>query len=351
MARSKDAPPIRWEWKNCDKCEKKFRYTMIEGTEKKDAICKNCNFKSCPVCKTLHKNRTCCSESCTKVLRAETNIRKYGSSNVFASKEIKNKIKETMLNKHGVDHPLRSDSIKDKMQQTCIDKYGVTNPAKSKTVKERMRKTCQEKYGTDFVFQSEDFKQNARQTTINKFGVEHYSQLESHKTKLREASKDPKKLQKYKNTLLTRYGVTSSLQLPQTREKCNDEDSMNKRRETMRKNRSWVSSKPEDELYKRLCEMFSEVQRHVSVNRWDIDFYIPEIDTFVNMNGIYWHGRGKTDEELMGSSSKQDKTILSTVKRDRLREVWFKERKKKLFIVWEDEIENLTSESFNPVMD
>lgn len=347
MARSKDAPKLKWEWKNCISCNQKFRYVLIDGTAMKEATCKKCTYKTCPICRVHHQaGGACCSEACTAKKRETTNTELYGSSNVFASDTIKDRIKETLVVKYGVNHPGKSDIVKDKIKKTCVEKYGVTNPAKSEDIKKKMRQTCQDKYGVDFVFQAENFKQNAAETYMKKYGVPHNVMTPEHKQAIEEANRKPEKLKKFKDTLLERYGVSSPLQLPQTREKCNNDESLKKRRETMRHNKSWVTSKPEDALYARLCEFFGDVQRQATVNRWSIDFYIPSIDTYINMNGIYWHGRGKTEEELLSSNSKQDKTILSTVKRDKLRESWFRAHKKRLVIVWEDEIESTTIQSF-----
>lgn len=344
MARSKDAPKLKWEWRDCITCNQKFRYVLIDGTVMKEATCKKCTYKTCPICQVHHQTAgVCCSKACTVKKREATNTELYGSSNVFASDTIKDRIKETLVVKYGVNHPGKSDIVKDKTKKTCVEKYGVTNPAKSEDIKKKMRKTCQDKYGVDFVFQTTEFKENARKTNIKKLGVEHHSQLPERRKKTGEILKIHRGT--WERIMLDKYGVVSPYQLPQTRENCNNDESLKKKRETMHRNKSWVTSKPEDALYARLCEFFGDVQRQATVNRWSIDFYIPSIDTYVNMNGIYWHGRGKTEEELLSSGSKQDKTILSTVKRDQLRESWFKKNQKKLVIVWEDEIESVTAES------
>jgi G:T-mismatch repair DNA endonuclease (very short patch repair protein) len=71
-----------------------------------------------------------------------------------------------------------------------------------------------------------------------------------------------------------------------------------------------------------------------------MDFYVYDIDTYINVNSLYWHGKGKTKDELLSSTSSRDKVILETIKRDEKREIWFKENGLKLRVVWENEIEN-----------
>jgi hypothetical protein len=348
MARSKNAPKLKWEWRNCIDCDKKFRYTIIEGEIEKESKCKNCSYKECLICKNMHqKIRSCCSIECSKKLREKTNFEKYGVANAFASDEIKQKIKQKLIENYGVEHPLLSTEIKQKIATTCLKKYGVINPAQSDEIKNKIKETCNEKYGTDYIFQTDDFKLKAKTTKIKRYGVEYLTQLEYYKKRLARAAQSQERIEKIKKTFLQRYGVQSALQLPVTREECNNEASLKKRRETMRKNRSWTSSKPEDTSYLKLCEIFQKVERHIEINRWDIDFYVPEIDTYINMNGIYWHGREKTEKELSESSSRQDKTILQTKRRDNLRFRWFKENNKNLVVIWEDEIELICRDSFN----
>jgi very-short-patch-repair endonuclease len=339
MARSKDAPKLVWELRQCTRCDEKFRFTIIEGHASREAICKNCTYKVCDWCGSHHqKSCRTCTKECAAKLRERTNIERHGSSNVFASESIKQKIKGTWVEKYGVDHPQRSSVIKAKTEDTNVKKYGCRNPAQSEVVKSKMRSTCQERYGTDFVFQSESFKSVSAQTSKRKFGVSHHSK----RVEFRRAIGVNLKLhrQAWKESMVRNHGVDNPLKLLKTRQACNSDESMVKRRETMRHNRSWTTSKPENRLYEILLLKYPKVQRQVPVGRWVMDFYIPETDTYVNLNGSYWHGRGKTREELLFSPSPRDKVILSTVDRDLLREMWFKERGYNLTIVWEDEVEN-----------
>jgi hypothetical protein len=252
---------------------------------------------------------------------------------------IKQKIRDTWREKYGFEHPQQSKDVKIRTEETNLRKYGFRNVAQSEIIKSKMRRTCQEKYGTDFVFQSESFKAVAMQTSLQKFGVTHHTQREEYRRTI------GKKLrlyrQKWKESMICNHGVDSPFKLKSTREACNSDESWRARRETMRRNRSWTTSKPEEKLHEILVEKYADVQRQVPVGRWTMDFYIPSIDMYINLNGAYWHGRGKTEQELLDSSSPRDKVILSTMKRDLRREEWFKENGKKLLIVWEDELNQL----------
>lgn len=259
--------------------------------------------------------------------------------NVFQNETIKSKSKQSIVSRFGVEHQSRSNEVREKTKKTSLEKYGVENPAQSEVVKEKMKLTCQKRYGTDFVFQDEGFKTNAKQAMYRKYGVTCGGSLVSN-GKRKETANDPEVRKRFRETMMRNHGVDSPLKLKKVREVCNNDESMMKRRETMRSNRSWATSKPEERLYEILMQKYPEVQRQVPVGRWTMDFYIPETKTYVNLNGSYWHGRGKTREELLNSSSPRDKVIFSTVERDLLREVWFRENGHNLVVVWEDEVEN-----------
>jgi very-short-patch-repair endonuclease len=338
MARSKNSPKLKWEYKNCIRCTNKFRFTKIEGFIKEEILCKNCIFKICESCGVLHKkSRKTCSKECAAKIRAETNIKRHGAANVFASADIKIKIKSVLKDRYGADHPQRVLEIKQKTMQTNIEKYGVSNVAKSELIKERTRKSCLEKYGKDYLFQTEYFKIASRATCLERFGVKYHSQRQVMREKIGKNLKRYRS--EWKESMMQNHGVDSPFKMPPTRKSCISDSAINKKRETMRRNKTWKASKPEDRLYEKLVKKYPRTQRQVAVGRWSMDFYVPEIDTYVNLNGIYWHGRNRSENDLITSGSAQDKVILETQRRDKKRDVWFNERNLKLVIVWEDEIE------------
>lgn len=56
---------------------------------------------------------------------AQTCLERYGVTNVFASQEIKDKIRETNNERYGVDNPMQNHEIRLKAQATCVERYGV----------------------------------------------------------------------------------------------------------------------------------------------------------------------------------------------------------------------------------
>lgn len=97
--------------------------------------------------------------------------KKYGVSNVFQSKEIKEKIKQTNLTNHGVENPQQVKSIRARARKTKIEKYGQDgwNP-------EQVKKTLLERYGVDNPLKSPEIRDKIEATCMEKYGVRHHMQ-------------------------------------------------------------------------------------------------------------------------------------------------------------------------------
>lgn len=273
----------------------------------------------------------CCSKECTKKYRMnsikEANLVKYGVEYNWQAKEIKEKIKKTNLEKfgveypqsleeiknkarntckeryggdgpmsselvkekskisckerYGVDHPMQSREIIEKNILTCIKKYGVTRPAKLNNVIEKTKNTCREKYGTNYVWQSDKIKEKIKETVLEKYGVENILKSESIKEKIKETCKE-------------RYGVEYYGQSQEFKDymKQNHEEIQNKINNTKKKNHTFNTSKPEEELYLYIKDKFSEVKRQYrDKERYPFccDFYIPSLDYFIELQGHWTH--------------------------------------------------------------
>ena len=63
------------------------------------------------------------------------------------------------------------------------------------------------------------------------------------------------------------------------------------------------TSKAEDAVFERCVEWFGDVKRWRYITsddgkRFNVDFYIPSIKTYVEVDGVYWHGLDRAYEEL-----------------------------------------------------
>ena len=206
----------------------------------------------------------------------QTCLKRYGGNGPMSSKEVQEKSKQTCLEKYGVNYVNQNKEIKDKAKLTCLEKYGVEVPAKSKIIKEKTKQTCLEKYGVEYAFQSEEIKEKIKQTCLEKYGV--------------EVAVKNKEISKKLGNILSSKEV------------------QNKINATKRKNHTFNTSKPENKLYKDIKSIFpSVITQYNKDNRypWNCDFYIPELDMFIELQGTWMHGghpflySSKEDQELL----------------------------------------------------
>lgn len=266
-----------------------------------------------------------CSNKCTqndektKYRFRQTCLERYGIEYVSKLNEFKEKTKQTCLKRYGVEHVAQSNDFKSKYKQTCLERYGVDNPLKlektkinshSKRAKEKQIKTCLERYGVENSFQSEIVKNKYKENYKRKFGVENPFQNEVVKEKIKQTclkkygvdkpSKSDIVKEKYKQTCLERYGVSSPMK---------NQYISNKSINIRIKNNTWSSSKPEEELYLCIKERFPLVKRQYKDKErypWFCDFYIPELDLFLELNGTWTHGK-----HPFNMNSKEDNSILN----------------------------------------
>lgn len=116
-----------------------------------------------------------------------------------------------------------------------------------------------------------------KETCIQKYGMTHYN----NRTKA-------------KNTCLNRYGVSNVSQ---------NKFVQIKKRETMKKNNSYNISKKENYIFSKLLERYKTIIRQYksSVYPYHCDFYIPEIDTYIEYQGFFTHGK----EPYIGSKEQE----------------------------------------------
>lgn len=235
----------------------------------------------CPICgkpvlwlgkqKRLMLNT--CSLECGFKLRTqhikETCLEKYGVENCYQSEEKKQKIKETLIKRYGVDNVQKSQEIKKKTEQTCLERYGHTNFGCSDKAKRKIKQTKLEKYGDENYTNVEKIKQ----TKLEKYGDENFNNIE-----------------KSKKTCLDRFGVEWYTQSNEHKEKLSLINE--KRRKTLKEHGYIVYSQAESIILNLLRKKFKKIicQYYSVLYPYMCDFYIPEIDTYIEYQGYYTHG-------------------------------------------------------------
>ena len=186
-----------------------------------------------------------------------------------------------MNDKENIDKVQKSrnehiDQFKENYKKTCILKYGVENAFMNENIKNKIRRTCLDKFGNEYYVCTDDMKNKTKKTCLNKYGVEYTWQADEVKRHSQE-------------TLMKHYNVKSPMKCASIRNKIND---------AKRKNHTFNTSKKEEECYKMLLEKFGDVKRQYSNKSYpfNCDFYIPNLNTFIEYQGSWTHGNHPFDK-------------------------------------------------------
>ena len=199
-------------------------------------------------------------------------------------KNIQDKFKNTCLELYGVEHPMWSDEIKEKLKQTFIKKYGVENYSSTLECKNQREQTNMIKFGHKNVFQSEIIKDKIKYTNIEHFGVDNYAKTQECQEKM-------------KITCVKKYGVANYSKTKEFNEKLYI---------TKKNNNSFHTSKIENKFkkYLTLNNINYEYQYKSELYPFACDFYIPEYDLYIEIQGNWTHGGHPYDESSIEDINK-----------------------------------------------
>ena len=235
----------------------------------------------------LYQKHCCskCAANDSDTIKAHENfwINKIGLKHPWCKgSEIAEKNKQILLERYGVDNVMKSKKFRDKRDNTMIKKYGVKTPFESLELKEKIYKSMIEKYGVKSPLQSEKIKEKVRQTNIKKYGVDNIFKSKEFQEKAKE-------------TLLKKYGVDNILKLPEIVEYSHSKEVLEKIANTKRKHHTFNTSKPEETLYKILIDLYGidniKRQYKTELYPWHCDFYITSINTYIEVQGYFTHGK------------------------------------------------------------
>lgn len=170
-----------------------------------------------------------------------------------------------------------SDLHVQNIRKACLEKYGVINGGGAPEVLEKIKETNRKKFGSDWYLQTDDYKRKTKET-LEQYGVTNVFQLKEVKDKI-------------KQTNLERYGVEYNMQNKEVRNKVDI---------TKRKNGTFNTSKPEQEIKRLLEEKFPNVQYQYKSEKYpfNCDFYIPELDLYIEFQGTWTHGKHPFSESV-----------------------------------------------------
>lgn len=283
-----------------------------------------------------------------------------------------------MVAQYGTDNPFKLDSFQEKAAQTREERYGArytlaegsvfadearkkgqeslepirrakrerTLARKKREREERQRERALHGYYRRTLTDEEKIVANERRiaTSQSRYGVDHPSQRASFRQSVSQYMSDPENQRRIRaKTIVTnqeRYGVAYFTQLPEHRQEQSRRmsDPLHQRRilSTKRENGTLSTSSSEDALYGLLVEYANQhdmtvVRQYRDEKRYPfaVDFYIPERDLFIELNGSWSHGGHwyESDREMdqrtvqtwlkKGKKSKYYRVALETwIKRD-----------------------------------
>lgn len=260
--------------------------------------------KKCPICgKPVlwlgKRNRLMlqtCSLECGFKLRQKHNEEHWQSvanvSNVFATKECVEKIKNTKFERYGDENYNNNEQT----VKTCLEKYGTKNGGYTKESAEKIKQTSLIHFGVDCPLKSEEVKNKIKQSCLNKYGVT--NPLKSEKIK-----------NQIKQTCLNKYGKTSYLQSDEYKK--HKTEYLIKRINTLKKHNKLTDSKAEAFIYNLFTHYFKEIicQYYSDDYPFYCDFYIPEINTYIEYQGYYTHGDHPFDSKNIDDINELNKLI------------------------------------------
>ena len=135
---------------------------------------------------------------------------------------------------------------------------------------------------------SKTTKEKRQETSLNRYGDKYYNNPSQATATCIERYGTGRNNKKAEQTMLLRYGVKSYLASDEINALRNNDDIQCKIQKTKRINRTFNTSKPEEEYYTYLCERYdvTNVYRQYKDLRYpyNCDFYIKSEDLFIELN-------------------------------------------------------------------
>lgn len=282
-------------------------------------------------------------------------VAQYGTDNPFKLDDFQEKAAQTREERYGARYTLAEGSVfaeeaRKKGSETLAPirqaKRERTLARKKREREERQRERALYGHHRRTLTDEEKVVANERRiaTSQSRYGVDHPSQRVSFRRSMSQYMCDPENQRRIRaRTVVTnqeRYGVAYFTQLPEHRleQSHRMSDPAHQRRilSAKRENGTLATSAPEDALYELLVEYVNQhgmtvVRQHRDGKRYPfaVDFYIPERDLFIELNGSWSHGGHwyEADREMdqrtvhtwlkKGKKSKYYRVALETwIKRD-----------------------------------
>lgn len=216
---------------------------------------------------------------------------RFGVDRPLQNPEVHKRTQESYKRKTGYISPFQNPEVRKKLQEHFTKTYGGPTPFVSKEIKERLVKRNLELYGVAYLFELDEIQDKVKNTFLEKYGTTCSTKNPEVAAKVSKALKTPEVREKYRQTSLRNWGTESPMHVKEVREKIWN---------SIRKNKSLVHSKFEERIYKWILKRFgsSYVIRQYTEERypWHCDFYIQPLDLFIEVQGMWTHGKHPFDK-------------------------------------------------------
>ena len=183
---------------------------------------------------------------------------------------------------------------------------------------EKIKQTCLERYGKSSVLKVKKFIQKAKQTRLERYCDENYNNREKFKNTCLERYgeetplKNKQCIEQSKITLIRKYGVDNYGKTKEHILATHSNEVNEKRNETKRKNHTFNTSFPEKNSYELIKCKFPSTKYQYKSKEYPFccDFYVPELDLYIECNYHWTHGKHPYDQ-----NSKDDKAIIEKWKK------------------------------------
>lgn len=216
-----------------------------------------------------------------------------------------------MIAQHGTDNPFKLDEYQEKAAQTREERYGARYTLAEGSVfadearkKSKTTRYSRERY-TRVLTSDEIAQRSARavKTSRSRYGVDHPSQTPDARAAQRQRAEQYGKqwAEKARQTSIEMYGFPSWTMREESRREISKRMSSARVQQwslaTKKRNATLATSSSEDALHELLVEYADQlgmtvVRQHRDEDRYPfaVDFYIPERDLFIELNGSWSHG-------------------------------------------------------------
>lgn len=289
--------------KTCPVCAKRFK---VNKTNKDQIYCcvscmrigsRKALRKTCPNCGkeviVYYKGKEFCNKKCKNEYKAKQNLISHKRVCQHCKKEYDyykampnwfHGNQKNGLKYHGVDS-----------SKYCSYECGIAHR------QEVSRKTCKNKYGVEFTIISENNLKKSKITKLKRYGNEKYTNSKqiSLSLKKRTLEEKQKTVEKAKKTKFLRYGdenYNGNKQYTEEELKIREEKIYN----TKKKNNSFRGkglidgikcSLCEEQIYRLLKKKYETIDFEKFIFGYGrCDFYIPELDLYIEYQGIWTHG-------------------------------------------------------------